>query len=50
MIPRAYKGLVKWDAWNVVQKGHCEEISNVGRFENMSTTMQSITRMQYYVQ
>ncbi len=50
MIPTAYKGPIKWDAWNVVQNCHCKEISNVGRYENMSTIMQSITRMQYYVQ
>jgi len=45
MIPRAFKGSIKWDAWNGVQKGHCKEISNVRRYENMSTTMQSINRM-----
>ncbi len=50
MRPRTFKGLIRWDAWNSVQKGHCKEISNVGRYENMSTTMQSITRMQYCVQ
>jgi hypothetical protein len=50
MRPRTFKGPIRWDAWNDIQKGHRKEISNVGRYENLSTTMQFIIRMQYYVQ
>jgi len=50
MGPKTFKDSHRWDAWNCVQNGHFKQILNVGSYENMSTIVQSITRMQYYVQ
>jgi hypothetical protein len=47
MGPKTLKGPHRWDAWNGVQNGHLKQILNVGSYENMSTIVQSITRMQY---